>query len=74
MRFFTTLDITPDEVFRIGQQEVERIKTEMDSIIASVDFQGSFADFLQFLRTDPQFYATTPEALLERAAWLSNKG
>lgn len=73
VRFFTTLDISPEEVFEIGQQEVSRIKAEMEEIIKELNFQGSFADFLAFLRTDPQFYAKTPEELLQIAAWKSKR-
>ena len=45
----------------------------MDSIIGHLQFEGSFNEFLNFLRTDPQFYARSPEDLLNRAAWLSKK-
>ena len=70
---YTTLDQTPDEIHRIGLAEVARIQKEMDAIIKQVEFKGSFADFLTFLRTDPQFYARTPEELLHRAAWISKR-
>lgn len=73
VRYFTTLNISPDSVFAIGEAEVKRIRTEMDSILVSLDWKGDFADFLQFLRTDKQFYPQSPEALVERAAWLSKK-
>jgi len=55
VRYFTTLDLSPDEVHQIGLDEVTRIRSEMDTIIEGLDFEGSFADFLNFLRTDPQF-------------------
>ncbi len=45
----------------------------MNDIIKQVKFKGSFAEFLTFLRTDPQFYARTPEELLSRAAWISKR-
>jgi len=73
VRYFTTLDLTPDEVHQIGLDEVARIRTEMDAIIKQVDFKGSFAEFLNFLRTDPQFYATSEEELLKEAAWLAKQ-
>ena len=73
VRHYTTLNISPDSVFNLGLQEVKRIRSSMDSIIRSLDFKGSFADFLDFLRTDPQFYPETGEALLQKAAWLSKK-
>ncbi|AEE18867.1 DUF885 domain-containing protein [Dokdonia sp. 4H-3-7-5] len=64
INYYTTLDITADEVHNKGLAEVERIKAEMQKIIMEVNLEGSFADFLQFLRTDKQFYATSPEELL----------
>ena len=73
VRFFTTLDVTPDEVHAIGLREVSRIRSEMDAIIAELNFQGSFAEFLNFLRTDPQFYATSEEQLLKEAAWMAKQ-
>lgn len=73
IRYYTTLDMTPEEVYNTGLEEVKRIRVEMDKIIADLNFDGSFADFLAYLRTDPQFYAETPQELLNRAAWLSKK-
>jgi len=70
---YTTLDLSPDEIHRIGLGEVARIQKEMNDIIQQVQFKGSFAEFLTFLRTDPQFYAKTPEELLSRAAWISKR-
>ena len=71
VKFFTTFDISPKEVFDIGQAEVKRIRTEMQQIINELGFKGSFADFLAFLRTDSQFYPKTPKALLQQAAWIT---
>ena len=73
IRFFTTLDISPEEVFDIGMKEVKRIREEMEAIKAKVEFEGAFSEFLTFLRTDPQFYAKTPEELLKEAAWITKK-
>ena len=73
IREYTTLDLTPDEIHQIGLEDVARIQAQMDDIIREVGFKGDFAAFLHFLRTDPQFYATTPQALLDRAAWISKR-
>lgn len=73
IREYTTLDLDPEQIHRIGLDEVARIQGEMDAIIKQVGFKGDFAAFLQFLRTDPQFYAKTPQALLDRAAWISKR-
>jgi prolyl oligopeptidase len=64
-RQFTTTQLTPDEIHRIGLDEVARIRGEMQTIIDELDFAGSFQDFLTFLRTDPQFYYDDPEELYE---------
>lgn len=65
VRSFTTTRMTPDEIHRLGLEEVIRIRDEMAKVIEEVGFEGSFKDFLVFLRTDPQFYYDTPEALYE---------
>ncbi len=64
-RQFTTTQLSPDEIHRIGLNEVARIRGEMQEIIDELDFAGSFQDFLTFLRTDPQFYYDDPEELYE---------
>lgn len=73
VRFFTTLQMTPKEVYETGKKEVARIRKEMESIIQEVGFEGSFADFLTFLRTDEQFYAKTPEEILKEASYIAKK-
>lgn len=73
VRHFTTLDVTPEEVHEIGLREVARIQAEMHEVIAEVGFEGSFAEFLEHLRTDPRFYPETGEELLRRAAWIAKK-
>ena len=64
-RVYTTTRMTPDEIHRLGLNEVKRIRDEMQLVIDELEFDGSFQDFLQFLRTDPQFYYDTPEELFE---------
>jgi len=73
VRRFTTLDITPEEVHKIGLAEVGRIRDEMDDIIRRVEFKGDFAAFTKFLREDPQFYADTEEKLLQAVAFALKK-
>ncbi|EIJ38289.1 DUF885 domain-containing protein [Galbibacter orientalis] len=65
--YTTTTGYTADDIHKIGLSEVARIRTEMDKIIAEVGFDGSFPEFLNFLRTDEQFYATTGKDLLKEA-------
>ena len=64
-RLFTTTQMTPDEIHRLGLNEVKRIRDEMQLVIDELEFDGDFADFLHFLRTDPQFYYDDPDALYE---------
>lgn len=78
IRDYTTLDLSPAQIHQIGLREVADIQQQMDAVIAATAFAGRspatrFQDFLQFLRTDPQFYAKTPQQLLDRAAWISKR-
>ncbi len=73
VKYFATEDISPKEVFDIGMDEVARIRAEMEAIIAKLAFEGSFADFCDFLRTDPQFYPKTGKELLHYAAWITKE-
>lgn len=73
LQHYTTLNMTPAQVHQIGLDEVKRIRSEMQQVIADTGFKGSFADFIQFLRTDPQFYPKTPDELMRYAAFLAKK-
>ncbi|KAA1150697.1 DUF885 domain-containing protein [Pseudoalteromonas sp. FUC4] len=72
-KHYTTTDMTPKEIHELGLKEVARIRGEMEAVIKEVGFKGSFAEFIHFLRTDPQFYATTPEQLLKEASYIAKK-
>ena len=65
IRWFTTTELTADEIHAIGLREVARIRAEMQKVIDRVGFKGSFEEFLHFLRTDPQFRYTDPQQLLQ---------
>ncbi|MGI9264438.1 MAG: DUF885 domain-containing protein [Gammaproteobacteria bacterium] len=65
IRYFTTTDLTWQQIHEIGLAEVARIRKEMLGIIEETGFEGSFADFLTFLRTDPQFYYDNPQDLYQ---------
>ena len=73
VRYYATFDITPDEVHDIGVKEVARIHGDMEETMKGAKFTGSFADFLAFLRRDPQFYAKTPMALLKDASYIAKE-
>ncbi len=68
IRYFTTLDLSPEDIHATGQSEVKRIRSEMKSVISRTGFGGDFLQFIEFLRSDPRFYVTTPAALLEKTA------
>ena len=75
LAYHTTIPvIKAEQIHEIGLHEVARIKQEMMGVIAQSDWQptdkfGSqeeiFSAFTQYLRTDPRFYHTDPDALLE---------
>ncbi len=73
IREFTTLDLTPDQIHAIGLQEVASIHAEMLGVMKQVGFKGDFPAFLHTLRTDPRFYAKTPQEMLKDAAWIAKR-
>ncbi len=68
---FTTLDWTPERIHAFGLSEMALIRQRMERVRAEVKFDGDLGAFLAHLRVDPQFYVTTPQALLDRAAWIA---
>jgi uncharacterized protein (DUF885 family) len=73
LEHYTTLKLTPQQVHQTGLDEVKRIRAQMQQVIDQLGFTGSFAEFIQYLRTDPQFYAKTPDELMRYAAYLAKK-
>ena len=71
IREYVTADMTPEQVHAIGLSEMQRIRARMDRVMKEVKFKGDFPAFLTFLRTDPRFYAKTPQELLDKAAWIA---
>jgi uncharacterized protein (DUF885 family) len=70
---FTTLNLTAKQIHEIGLKEVARIEAEMQATKQRANFAGTMAEFFQFLRTDPQFYAKTPRELLAYSAYVAKK-
>jgi uncharacterized protein (DUF885 family) len=70
---YTTTDLSARQIHQIGLSEVSRIRREMRSIMDRVKFRGRFSEFLTFLRTDPRFYAKTPEELLGKTALIAKQ-
>jgi uncharacterized protein (DUF885 family) len=73
VRRFTTLDLDAERVHQIGLDQVAALQKEMEAAMRQTGFQGTFAAFLQFLRTDPQFYAKTAEQLLAQASFIAKR-
>ncbi|NBQ73489.1 MAG: DUF885 domain-containing protein [Gammaproteobacteria bacterium] len=74
IRVYTTrTDLTAAQIHELGLSEVARIREEMDEVIETSGFDGSFAEFTEFLRSDPQFYATSEEQLLKEAAFVAKQ-
>lgn len=69
-RFTTLDDRSPEQVHAIGLSEVTRIRAEMDEIIKRLEFDGDFAKFTEYLRTDPKFYPKSAEGLEKDAAFI----
>lgn len=69
LRWFTTTELSADEIHNIGLREVARVQDEMQAIMTQVGFEGSLAEFFVFLREDPQFYYEGTDA--GRAAYLA---
>ncbi len=73
IRLYATVDMSPQQIHEIGRVQVARIRGEMEDIIRGVGFEGDFDAFIEFLRSDPQFYATTPRELLATASYFAKK-
>jgi uncharacterized protein (DUF885 family) len=69
----TTTSMTPEQIHTLGQQEVARIRGEMEGVIRQTGFRGSFAQFLAYLRSNPRFYAQSPDDLIEKSAEIAKR-
>jgi len=65
VRRITTTDFTPQQIHEIGLAEVARIHEEMQEVMNAVEFEGDLQAFFNFLNTDPQFYFTERQQLLD---------
>jgi uncharacterized protein (DUF885 family) len=73
IREFSTLDMAPEDIHQLGLKEVAKIHAQMLDVMKETGFQGDFPAFLAYLRSDPKFYAKTPEELLMRGAWIAKR-
>lgn len=73
IEYYTTTDLSADEIHQLGLDEISRIRQEMQQIMKAVGFKGKFKDFIQFLRTDEQFYTDSAMDMLEKASYITRK-
>jgi uncharacterized protein (DUF885 family) len=73
VREYTTSDMPPEQIHQLGLQEVGRIDAEMQKTMRDSGFKGTMPQFLQFLKTDPQFYAKTPDELLGVSSYVAKR-
>ena len=73
IREYTTTDMSPEEIHQLGLREVARIDAEMRKTMVDSGFKGTFEEFLKFLRTDPQFYAKTPDELMGVSSYVAKR-
>jgi uncharacterized protein (DUF885 family) len=73
IRYHTTTDYSADQIHQLGLDEVARIRAEMNALIKQIGFQGDFNAFVEFLRTDSQFYATSALDMIEKASYITRK-
>lgn len=64
VREYTTTDLQVSEIHNTGVREVKRIRVLMHGVIRETGFKGSLQEFVDFLRTDPQFYFSKSEDLV----------
>jgi uncharacterized protein (DUF885 family) len=67
IREMTTTDLTADQIHQLGLREVGRIRAEMEQVARKAGFPSREA-FIRDLRTNPKYYAKTPEELMEAAS------
>lgn len=60
----TTTDLTSEQIFQIGNSEVQRIRGEMEKIREQVKFKKDLKAFNEYLKTDSKFFYTSAEDLL----------
>ncbi|MEO6198324.1 MAG: DUF885 domain-containing protein [Sphingomicrobium sp.] len=67
VRYHTTTDMTPEQIHALGLKEVARIRAEMDSVAGKAGFASREA-MIADMRTNPKYFAKTPEELLEASS------
>ena len=73
VRHYTSTDLSYQHIYQLGLREVARIKNEMLDVMKDANFTGTLQEFIAYLRSDPKFYAPTPEQLLKEASFIAKK-
>jgi uncharacterized protein (DUF885 family) len=73
VREYTTTDLSPEAIHKLGLSEVARIEAAMRQTMRDSGYKGSFEDYLKFLKTDPQFFAKTPDELLGVSSYVAKR-
>jgi uncharacterized protein (DUF885 family) len=73
VREYTTTDLSPEDIHKVGLSEVARIEAAMRQTMRDSGYKGSFEDYLNFLKTDPQFFAKTPDELLGVSSYVAKR-
>ena len=71
--FYTTTQMSVDEIHTLGLGEVKRIRAEMQTVINQLKYDGNINQFIQYLRTDKKFYAQTADELIKQASYIAKK-
>ncbi|MGH8076064.1 MAG: DUF885 domain-containing protein [Lysobacter sp.] len=71
--YYTTTDLTAEQIHQTGLKEVARIRAEMEKVKTEVGFAGSLNEFFAHLRSDPKFFHNTPADLLQAYRALSKR-
>ena len=71
--FYTTTDMSVDDIHTLGLSEVKRIRNEMQGVVEQLNYKGDINQFIQYLRTDPKFYAKTADELIKQASFIAKK-
>ncbi|HSC53111.1 MAG TPA: DUF885 domain-containing protein [Phnomibacter sp.] len=73
VNYYTTTEVSYNEVYELGLREVARIEKEMLEVMKETGFKGNLSSFIQMLRTNPKFYAKTPDELLKEASFIAKR-
>lgn len=71
--FYTTTNMSVDDIHALGLSEVKRIRGEMQSIVNQLEYDGNINQFIEYLRTDKRFYAQSADELIKQASYIAKK-